>query len=93
MNLVLTFFQVQLLSRVHHKNLVSLLGYCQDGKNQMLVYEYLPRGTVREHLYLSPLATEEPLDWRTRLDIALNSAQGGAFMIVELGTSVDHPSA
>ena len=74
--LVLKFFQVQLLSRVHHKNLVSLVGYCQEGKNQMLVYEFLHRGTVREHLYGSALAIEEPLDWKTRLDIALNSAQG-----------------
>lgn len=43
--------EVQLLSRVHHKNLVSLVGYCLEGKNQMLVYEFLHRGTVREHLY------------------------------------------
>jgi len=68
--------EVQLLSRVHHKNLVSLVGYCLEGKNQMLVYEFLHRGTVREHLYGSPLAIQEPLDWKMRLDIALNSAQG-----------------
>ncbi|XP_024374635.1 probable LRR receptor-like serine/threonine-protein kinase At1g67720 [Physcomitrium patens] len=68
--------EVQLLSRVHHRNLVSLLGYCQEDGKQMLVYEYLHKGTVREHLWGSPLATKEPLDWKQRLDVSLNAAQG-----------------
>ena len=42
---------MELLSRVHHKNLVSLVGYCQEDNRQMLVYEFLHKGTVREHLY------------------------------------------
>ncbi|KAG0569923.1 hypothetical protein KC19_6G125300 [Ceratodon purpureus] len=68
--------EVELLSRIHHRNLVKLLGYCEEGNHRMLVYEFLPKGTVQEHLYGSPRAAREPLDLKLRLDIALNAAQG-----------------
>ena len=38
--------EIELLSRVHHKNLVSLLGFCFEQGEQMLVYEYIPNGTL-----------------------------------------------
>lgn len=82
--------EVQLLSRVHHKNLVSLVGYCLENKNQMLVYEFLHKGTIREHLYGSPLAHKEPLDWKMRLDIALNSAQGLEYLHSGCTPSIIH---
>jgi serine/threonine protein kinase len=53
--------QVELLSRVHHKNLVSLLGYCQEDSHQILVYEFVQKGTVREHLYGMFLQTGQVL--------------------------------
>ncbi|CAM6080177.1 unnamed protein product [Sphagnum tenellum] len=43
--------EVDLLSSVHHKNLVALVGYCQEGKEQILIYEHMPSGTVHESLY------------------------------------------
>ncbi|OAE26982.1 hypothetical protein AXG93_2654s1020 [Marchantia polymorpha subsp. ruderalis] len=43
--------EVSLLSRVHHRNLVSLVGYCEESGQQSLVYEYMSKGTLREHLY------------------------------------------
>jgi len=43
--------QVELLSRAHHSNLVELLGFCQDLEHQILVYDFMPNGTVRDHLY------------------------------------------
>lgn len=42
--------EIELLSRVHHKNLVSLVGFCFEQGEQMLVYEFMPNGTLRESL-------------------------------------------
>lgn len=42
--------EIELLSRVHHKNLVSLVGFCYEQGEQMLVYEYIPNGTLRDNL-------------------------------------------
>lgn len=68
--------EIELLSKIHHRNLVTLVGYCDEGNHQMLVYEFLHKGNLQEHLYGSPRATREPLDLKLRLDIALNAAQG-----------------
>lgn len=43
--------QVRCLSEIRHRNIVTLIGYCQEGGLQMLVYEYLPNGSVCGHLY------------------------------------------
>ena len=42
--------EIELLSRVHHKNLVGLVGFCFEQGEQMLVYEFMPNGTLRESL-------------------------------------------
>lgn len=51
--------EIELLSRVHHKNLVSLVGFCFEQGEQMLVYEYIPNGTLKDALsgtyYMSTL--------------------------------------
>jgi len=44
------YFQVKLLVRVHHKNLTSLIGYCNEGTNKALIYEYMANGNLQEHL-------------------------------------------
>lgn len=67
--------EVDLLSRVHHKNLVSLLGYCNESKELMLIYEHMSGGSLRDHLY-GPKAGISELNWKTRLKIALDAAQG-----------------
>jgi hypothetical protein len=71
------FNEVNVLSRVSHRNLVSLIGYCHEDDRKMLIYEYMHNGTLRDHLYgdLSTLTIEQ-LDWKTRMNIALNAAQG-----------------
>ena len=42
--------EIELLSRVHHRNLVGLIGFCFEEGEQMLVYKYMPNGTLREAL-------------------------------------------
>ncbi|CAK9213890.1 unnamed protein product [Sphagnum troendelagicum] len=71
------FNEVDVLSRVSHRNLVLLIGYCLEDDQQMLIYEYMHKGSLYDHLYgdLST-STNEQLDWTTRLHIALNTSQG-----------------
>ncbi|XBJ11770.1 hypothetical protein VPH35_016417 [Triticum aestivum] len=67
--------EAQILSRIHHKNLVSMIGYCKDGEYMALVYEYMSEGTLQEHINGSN-RNEACLPWIQRLRIALESAQG-----------------
>ncbi|XP_071740760.1 leucine-rich repeat receptor protein kinase HPCA1-like [Rutidosis leptorrhynchoides] len=69
--------EIELLSRVHHKNLVGLVGFCFEQKEQMLVYEFMPKGTLRESLSGK---SGIHLDWKRRLRIALGSARGLAYL-------------
>lgn len=45
------YLQVALLSRIHHRNLVPLIGYCEDEHQRLLVYEYMHNGTLRNHIH------------------------------------------
>nr|GEV77174.1 probable LRR receptor-like serine/threonine-protein kinase At5g48740 [Tanacetum cinerariifolium] len=68
-------FRVSLLSSIHHPNLVSLEGYCHESKHQILVYKYLPGGTLTDNPYgiNSKIIT---LSWVRRLKIAIDAAKG-----------------
>ncbi|BAB10966.1 receptor protein kinase-like protein [Arabidopsis thaliana] len=86
------FTEIELLSRLHHRNLVSLLGYCDQKGEQMLVYEYMPNGSLQDALsgkFLPCLAARfrQPLSLALRLRIALGSARG----ILYLHTEADPP--
>ncbi|GAB4839727.1 Serine/threonine-protein kinase pbs1 [Ancistrocladus abbreviatus] len=67
--------EVLMLSLLHHTNLVNLLGYCADGDQRLLVYEYMPLGSLEDHLHDLPPG-KEPLDWNTRMKIAAGAAKG-----------------
>ncbi|KAL0674968.1 hypothetical protein Bca4012_002949 [Brassica carinata] len=69
--------EIELLSRVHHKNVVRLLGFCFDRREQMLVYEYIPNGSLRDSLSGK---SGIRLDWTRRLKIALGSGKGLAYL-------------
>ncbi|KAF3501454.1 hypothetical protein F2Q69_00042834 [Brassica cretica] len=69
--------EIELLSRVHHKNVVRLLGFCFDRSEQMLVYEYIPNGSLRDSLSGK---SGIRLDWIRRLRIALGSGKGLAYL-------------
>uniref|UniRef100_A0A0D3H269 non-specific serine/threonine protein kinase n=1 Tax=Oryza barthii TaxID=65489 RepID=A0A0D3H269_9ORYZ len=66
--------EAQHLARVHHRNLVSLIGYCNDKKHLALVYEYMDGGSLADHLRGQEDLHTEPLTWLQRLNIALDSA-------------------
>ncbi|KAL2464028.1 Protein kinase superfamily protein [Forsythia ovata] len=67
--------EVLMLSLLHHPNLVNLIGYCADGDQRLLVYEYMPLGSLEDHLHELP-TDKEPLDWNTRMKIAAGAAKG-----------------
>ncbi|XP_074315808.1 putative serine/threonine-protein kinase PBL26 [Silene latifolia] len=67
--------EVLMLSLLHHPNLVNLIGYCTDGDQRLLVYEYMALGSLEDHLLDFPNA-RRPLDWYTRMKIALDAAKG-----------------
>ncbi|XP_071921476.1 probable serine/threonine-protein kinase PBL25 [Coffea arabica] len=67
--------EVLMLTLLKHSNLVSLIGYCADGEQRLLVYEYLPTGSLESHLH-DLTDDKKPLDWQTRMKIALGAAQG-----------------
>ncbi|PON47847.1 Mitogen-activated protein kinase kinase kinase [Parasponia andersonii] len=65
--------EAKLLTRVHHRNLTALVGYCDEGPNMGLLYEYMSNGDLAWHLSEK---NEDLLSWEERLKIAINAAQG-----------------
>lgn len=53
------YSQVRFLASIQHRNLVTLLGYCQENNLQFLIYEYIPNGSVSIHLYGNSLSTQK----------------------------------
>ncbi|GMN39061.1 hypothetical protein TIFTF001_008300 [Ficus carica] len=67
--------EVLMLSLLHHPNLVNLIGYCADGDQRLLVYEFMSLGSLEDHLHdISP--GKKRLDWNTRMKIAAGAAKG-----------------
>lgn len=72
--------EVRYLSSIRHRNLVNLLGYCQEGAQQMLIFEYIPNGSISTHLYGAGQVSSEKLEFKNRLSIALGAAKGLAHL-------------
>lgn len=67
--------EVLMLGLLHHPNLVNLIGYCADGDQRLLVYEYMALGSLDDHLH-DPSPAKKRLDWNTRMKIAAGAARG-----------------
>ncbi|KAK8644101.1 hypothetical protein V6N13_123417 [Hibiscus sabdariffa] len=79
--------EVLMLSLLRHRNLVNLIGYCAEGDQRLLVYEYMQQGSLEDHLhYLTP--DQKPLDWITRMTIAAGAAKGLEYLHTEANPPV-----
>ncbi|XP_059281315.1 G-type lectin S-receptor-like serine/threonine-protein kinase LECRK3 [Lycium ferocissimum] len=77
--------EVNVISRTHHKNLVSLIGYCNEGPHRLLVYEYMSNGTLASFIFGDPKPT-----WSQRTNIAMGIARGLAYLHEECSTPIIH---
>uniref|UniRef100_A0A5B7C6L6 non-specific serine/threonine protein kinase n=1 Tax=Davidia involucrata TaxID=16924 RepID=A0A5B7C6L6_DAVIN len=72
--------EIAVLTKVRHRHLVALHGYCVDGKERLLVYEYMSQGTLGQHLFHHSELGFPPLTWKQRLTIALDVARGVEYL-------------
>ncbi|TKY48800.1 G-type lectin S-receptor serine/threonine-protein kinase [Spatholobus suberectus] len=70
--------EVSTLGTIQHVNLVRLRGFCSEGANKLLVYDYMPNGSLDFHLFQNK--NSKVLDWKTRYQIALGTARGLAYL-------------
>ncbi|GKD41861.1 probable receptor-like protein kinase [Tanacetum coccineum] len=76
--------EVKILSKLRHGNLVSLIGYCNEGKDMCLVYEFMPNGTLEDHLHKG----DTELSWLQRQKICVGAAR--VLDYLHTGTSTQH---
>ncbi|BAU02966.1 hypothetical protein LR48_Vigan10g004600 [Vigna angularis] len=67
--------EAELLMTVHHKNLVSFVGYCDDDNKMALIYEHMINGSLKDFLFLSD-GNSDCLSWERRIQIAIDAAEG-----------------
>ncbi|PWZ09230.1 Proline-rich receptor-like protein kinase PERK1 [Zea mays] len=79
--------EVEIISRVHHKHLVSLVGYCISGGKRLLVYEFVPNNTLEFHLHAKGRPT---MEWPARLKISLGAAKGLAYLHEDCHPKIIH---
>ncbi|KAL3526823.1 hypothetical protein ACH5RR_011479 [Cinchona calisaya] len=87
--------EIMVLSKIRHRHLVSLIGYCDERSEMVLVYEFMEKGALRDHLYSSPKegstkASQSALSWDKRLEICIDAAKGLYYLHTGLGGAIIH---
>ncbi|CAL0321388.1 unnamed protein product [Lupinus luteus] len=78
--------ELEILCKIRHCNIVNLLGYCAEMGERLLVYEYMPHGTLYDHLH----GGLSPLNWSLRLKVAMQAAKGLEYLHKELVPPIVH---
>ncbi|XP_074382920.1 putative serine/threonine-protein kinase PBL10 isoform X4 [Apium graveolens] len=71
--------EINYLGQLSHPNLVKLIGYCLEDDHRLLVYEFMPKGSMENHLFRRG-SHFQPLSWGVRMKVALGAARGLAFL-------------